>query len=168
MDYFDQYELRHEAATADAADAAVVDLQRTFARLGQVPGEAAASGTLKRQVSGAVALAAHSVDLRNDGHAAAAALAERRADEAAKAALADITHAAQQAHKASQARLAAISTHSSRLGYATPVVLGGVLLLALWVCLVLVGDRRRMTALATTDSLTGLPNRLGLAKVVAA
>jgi diguanylate cyclase (GGDEF)-like protein len=168
MGYFDQYQVHHDEPTAAAADAAVADLQGSFARLAQMSGEAASSANLKRQASDVVTIAARSVDLRNQGHVSRAARAERRADQAANVALADITRAAERAHTASQARLAAISAHSSRLGYATPVVLGGVLLLAVWVCLVLVGDRRRMTALATTDALTGLPNRLGLAKVVAA
>ncbi|HWC33950.1 MAG TPA: EAL domain-containing protein [Mycobacteriales bacterium] len=52
-------------------------------------------------------------------------------------------------------------------GTATPIVLLGVALLAIWVSAILRRDRRRMADLATTDALTGLPNRLGLAKVVA-
>src|SRR4051794_5603894 len=47
-----------------------------------------------------------------------------------------------------------------------PLLLIGLLVLAIWVSVVLHRDRRRMARCAITDPVTGLPNRLGLANAV--
>jgi diguanylate cyclase (GGDEF)-like protein len=165
--FFDHYQLHHDKAAGDAADAAVAQLQRTFDLLGRVPSEAATVADLKGKAAQIVTTANRSDTLATAGHLATARQLDRKADEAARSAIADLSQLEEAAHRLSQARLAEIREDAGRLEYATPIVLGGLLLLALWVCLVLIMDRRRMTALATTDVLTGLPNRLGLANVVA-
>jgi diguanylate cyclase (GGDEF)-like protein len=166
LGYFDQYQLHHDKRAGDAADAAVAKLQSTFALLSRIPSETATIAELQGKADLIVATANRSDTLAAKGHLAAAARADRRADRAAQAAIDDLSVREEAIKRVGRAQLAELRRDATRLGYATPIVLGGVLFLAIWVCVVLLRDRRRMTALATTDTLTGLPNRLGLAEVV--
>ncbi len=166
LDSFDQYQLHHDERAADAADAAISNLLHRFDSLARIPSETVAITDLKHKSSQIVSIAGRSDTLRAAGREAAAERADRHADEAAAAAIADLSRLATSAEQRSQDQLADAQSHARRVGFATPIVLAGVLLLALWVCAVLVRDRRRVRDLATTDALTDLPNRLGLADVV--
>jgi diguanylate cyclase (GGDEF)-like protein len=68
------------------------------------------------------------------------------------------------AHLASQAQLRRAQHAGHQLALATPVVLGGSILVGLLLVTVLGRYRRRVELLATTDSLTSLPNRLELSR----
>jgi diguanylate cyclase (GGDEF)-like protein len=164
--FFDQYQLHHDQSSGDAADTAVAELRRTFDVLGRTPSQAAIIAELTEDAARIIAIANRSDSLSSVGKDAAAAQLDEKADAAAREAIDKLSRLEDAAHRLSDARLGNIRADAVRLEYATPIVLGGVLLLALWVCVVLLRDRRQMTTLATTDALTGLPNRLGLAAVV--
>ncbi|HVU60731.1 MAG TPA: bifunctional diguanylate cyclase/phosphodiesterase, partial [Mycobacteriales bacterium] len=163
---FDQYRIDRDKTVGDAADSVVAKLQHTFELLSRIPTQATTSAGLARRATAIVAMANESDALAASGRPAAATRADQRADAAARLAIGDLSRLEADAHRDSQEGLVEIRGAATRLGYATPIVLGGVVFMALWVCLVLVRDRRRMTSLATTDPLTGLPNRLGLANLV--
>ncbi|HVT63684.1 MAG TPA: EAL domain-containing protein [Mycobacteriales bacterium] len=166
LGFFDQYQLHHDKAASDAANAAVDQLRATFKLLGQIPSEAATVAALQRRANDVVALGKRSHALKTAGRHAAEAKVDLQTDAAARAAIVALSQSEIDAQARSSTSLQRIRRNANRLEFATPIVLGGVLLLALLVCMVLVRDRRRMTELATTDSLTGLPNRLALANVV--
>ena len=166
LGFFDEYRLRHDPAFAEAATAAVLKVQRSFDVLGSTAKETQTIGDLKRKATEISATADRADKLAAAGHAAAAQRADQLADQAAQSGIAELSQLEDAAHRTSEARLSEIREDAQRLGYATPVVLLGVLLLAVWVALVLHRDRRRMARLATTDALTGLPNRLGLTNLI--
>jgi diguanylate cyclase (GGDEF)-like protein len=166
LGYFDEYRLHNDTAFSAAAADSITKIQQALNQLGEVPGQAQTIADLKRKAKQIIAMGDRSDKLSAAGRTAAAMRADQQADEAAQSGIAELSGLERSAHLRSETQLTSIRTNASRLGYATPFVLLGVLLLALWVSIVLHRDRRRMARLATTDPLTGLPNRLGLANVV--
>jgi len=166
LGFFDEYRLHHDPAFSAAATEAIEKVQRVFDRLSNVPGHSGTMADLRAKVTEIIATANRSDRLSAAGRDKAAQRADQTADRAAQAGIAEISALEETAHQRSQAQLDQIRHDAHRLGYATPIVLLGVLLLAIWMSLVLHRDRRRMARLATTDTLTGLPNRLGLANDV--
>src|SRR4029077_7122380 len=65
------------------------------------------------------------------------------------------------------AKMAEVRTVSARLGRNSPIILGSTFLLALVLLTTARRHHRRVEALATTDALPGLPNRLALAEQAA-
>jgi diguanylate cyclase (GGDEF)-like protein len=100
-------------------------------------------------------------------HAEAARIDTLRVDSSARALAKDLSALEEAASVASKTHLAAASNEGRWLSGATPVVVGGSLIVALLLFNVLRRYRRGVEALATTDPLTGLPNRLALARSAA-
>ncbi|MEA2764936.1 MAG: hypothetical protein QOK07_1340, partial [Gemmatimonadaceae bacterium] len=71
------------------------------------------------------------------------------------------------AHNEDRAKMAEVRTVSARLGRNSPIILGSTFVLALLLLVTARRHHRRIEALATTDALTGLPNRLALAEQAA-
>ncbi|MGN6474073.1 MAG: putative bifunctional diguanylate cyclase/phosphodiesterase [Mycobacteriales bacterium] len=163
---FDEYRLHHTPAAAKAARTQVASFQQTLARLSGFPGQRAAVVRLQVTTAQLVASANRANRLYRHGHVDAAARLDNSTDKLADVGLLQLSDLQGQAQSRSEGQLDRIRHGASQLGYATPIVLIGVILLALLSAAVIRRDRRRMATLAATDGLTDLPNRLALAHVV--
>jgi diguanylate cyclase (GGDEF)-like protein len=176
---------RYQATAADAlyqeyvggrADApegsvnAIQDLNATLQLLGGAAGvDQAAVRGLQAVTDRFSAATARAEALSRQGHVAQAAKVDIDEVEPLWADLLQmLNNREEQAHRASKDHLAAAAAEARWIGRSTPIVIGGSLLVAVLLSSILRRDRRRIELLATTDALTGLPNRLQLARRAAA
>jgi diguanylate cyclase (GGDEF)-like protein len=163
-DIYHSNENRPDVAGRNATRPAIDSLTRTLQELKKTPGtDPAVIARLQTVVMRFAAATTRALDLVDRGQLRAAELVDRReVDPLANELTTTLSDMEEASYRSSQAHRNAAALEGRWVSGAMPFVLGGSLVIALLLALVFRRHRRAVEALACTDSLTGLPNRVGL------